>query len=895
MNIIKRVALLCAVAVACTPSAGAQTAAAAPTPDVAKAASPTPAPTPTPVAAAAASPAPSASPASAKAANAKAAPRGVPPLPPEKAQPVRIPRFEQPPVIDGKLDEEVWKVGAMLKDFSQFHPGDNVAPSQPTEVMIGFDSKFLYIAFRCFDDPAKVRATIPKRDNVFGEDNVRVFLDTFNDQRRAYVLAFNPLGIQADGIHTENQGLDLSVDIVMESKGALTSDGYVVEVAVPFKSLRYDAGKGKQWGIHVWRNIDRNNDELDSWMPMARDASGTLNQAGRITGLEDISTERTVEFIPSLTLSQNGVSVPVYLSGQRALMEAQGLAVPADNGRFVNRPLGFDPGLTAKFGINPNTTLDLAINPDFAQVEADATVNTANQRFPIFFEEKRPFFLEGIEIFRTQLSAVHTRTIVDPDVAAKLTGKRGRTTYGFLYASDNAPGNLGDDDRDFIRATEDLSGVGDEDEREALAGRRGSLLRMLDENAKVGILRVKRDVGKENSIGFLGTAYKFADRSNYLGGFDARFRFDKQTTLEFQVLGTNARRCSLNADPAKDECRTQNGFAYSYLLSQSKRHWWWNVNGAARTAGYVADLGFTRRVNTNNHNLNVGYTSEPKPKRKIVSWEIYNYVGGNFDWQGRMQNWTYEGQVGPNLQRQSYVRTGYNTGYERVFASEFGETVFAGLRPEVSATSKNYFAYMGSSPTKRITLNYFFGYRWGQLDYDFGNGRRFPRVSPSAVAARAAQELGRCESEEEGFVAPSECSGALDPGKGDFLYTNGGITYKASNALNMSLTWSKNHLTRNDTGLVAFDSNIFSARTTYQFTRFAFARARLDYSSMTSSYRGQFLFGWTPSPGTALYVGYNDDVNRGYFNRFSGQPEQGFRRNNRNFFIKASYLFRRSF
>ncbi|HEX7957483.1 MAG TPA: DUF5916 domain-containing protein, partial [Pyrinomonadaceae bacterium] len=490
MSNIRRVVLLCVVAACCLPiAAAAQKAAAAPTPDVAKAASPTPAPSATPAA-----PAPAASNAAAPAA--KAAPRGVPPLPPEKAAPVNIPRFEKPPVIDGKLDEEVWKAGAVFKDFYQFNPGDNVAPSQPTEVYIGYDSKTLYLAFRCYDDPTKVRATIPKRDNIFGEDNVRVFLDTFNDQRRAYVLGFNPLGIQADGIHTEEQGLDLSVDIVMESKGALTADGYVVEVAVPFKSLRYQAGKGKQWGIHVWRNIDRNNDELDSWMPMARDASGTLNQAGHITGLEGISTERTLELIPSITFSENGVSVPVYLSGQRALMRAQGLAVPSDPGRFVNRPVGFDPGLTAKFGINPNTTLDLAINPDFAQVEADATVNTANQRFPIFFEEKRPIFHEGIEIFRTQIAALHTRTIVDPDVAAKLTGKRGRTTYGFIYASDNAPGNLSEGERDFVRSTEDLSGVRDIERRnrerdglnpnvtpltDSIAAQRGTLLRVLDE------------------------------------------------------------------------------------------------------------------------------------------------------------------------------------------------------------------------------------------------------------------------------------------------------------------------------------------------------------------------------------------------------------------------------
>jgi hypothetical protein len=868
MNILQRVALLCILGLVCVATTRAQTASASSTPALVKAASPTPMPSPSP--ASPSSEASAKSPTSTRAGATvptKAAVRGVSPLPPEKAQPVRITRFDKPPVIDGKLDEEVWKSAVVLKDFYQFNPGDNTAPTAPTELMLGYDAKFLYLGFHCYDDPSKVRATVAKRDNVFGEDNVRVILDTFNDKRRAYVLGFNPLGIQQDGILTEGQNTDFSVDIVMESKGAITADGYVVEVAIPFKSLRYEAGKDKQWGIHVWRNIDRMNDELDSWMPMARDASGTLNQEGHITGLEGISTERAIELIPSFTVSEAGKRV-------RTLSRARSLALGvADPGKFSNQPLGLDPGLTAKFGINPNTTLDLAINPDFAQVEADATVNTANQRFPIFFEEKRPFFLEGIEIFRTPIAAVHTRTIIDPDIALKLTGKQGRNTYGVLYASDNAPGNY-EDDRRF------------DPERLPAA-----IDRLDDKNATIGVFRVKRDMGKENSIGFLATSYNFADRNNYLGGFDGRFRFDKQTTLEFQVLGTNARTCAFDKDPAKDVCHTQNGFAYAYNFNQSKRHWWWNVNGAGRTADYIAAVGFTRRVNTNNHNLNFGFTSEPKPKAKIVSWEIDNYIGGNFDWQRRMQNWNYEGQIGPNLQRQTFIRAGYNTGYERVFASEFGEPSLAGFRPEKSAPSKNVFGYAGSTPTKRINFFYFFGYRWGQLDYDFGAGRKYPRVSPSGLAQREAEAAGFCDGE----TVPVACLGLLDPGTGNFLYTNGDITYKATNELNMTLSYSKNRLVRNDTGRVAFDSNIATLRTTYQFTRFAFARARIDYDSLFSNYRGQFLFGWTPNPGTAFYVGYNDDINRGYFNPFSNQPEQGLRRNNRTFFIKASYLFRRSF
>ena len=314
-------------------------------------------------------------------------------IPPEKAKPIVIPRFDKPPVIDGKLDDEIWKQAAVFKDFLQTSPGDSIAPSKPTEMMVGYDARTFYISFHCYDEPDKVRATLSKRDEIFGEDNVRVYLDTFNDQRRAYLVGFNPLGVQADGIMTEGSGTDFSVDIVMESKGMLTTDGWIVEVAIPFKSLRYEAGKGKLWGIHAWRNIDRFNDEIDSWMPNSRDIASLLSQEGHLTGLVGISTERNLDIIPSITVSETGKRV-------NALSVAQLAANPTllDPGRMLNQPIKAEFGVTAKYSITPTVTLDLAVNPDFAQVEADQTVVTANQRFPIFFDEKRPFFLEGIDI-----------------------------------------------------------------------------------------------------------------------------------------------------------------------------------------------------------------------------------------------------------------------------------------------------------------------------------------------------------------------------------------------------------------------------------------------------------------------------------------------------------------
>src|SRR5689334_22182810 len=412
-------------------------------------------------------------------------------VPPEKANPVTVPRFDKPPLIDGKLDDDVWQKAAVLKDFYQIRPGDNTPPSKPTEVLLGFDPQFLYIAFKATDEPDKIRATVAKRDNIFNDDYVGFMLDTFNDKRKAFEVFFNPLGIQGDGIITEGRGEDFSIDLLMESKGLVHESGFNVEIAIPFKSLRFEAGKGKLWGAHFFRRIKRFQNELDSWMPFSRSIDSNLSQEGHLTGLEGISVERTIELIPSLTVSQNGRFVHSFGS----------LAPATDPGRIVNEPIGLDLGLTAKFIPSSSVVMDLAINPDFAQVEADQLVVTANQRFPIFFPEKRPFFLEGIDIFQTPITAVHTRAIVDPDVAVKTTGKKGKNTFGLMVASDNGPGNFSADDRGALASCIERRSI----DRSVVCNNE----RFVDKNAYIGVVRLKRDVGKENSVGMTATSYNF--------------------------------------------------------------------------------------------------------------------------------------------------------------------------------------------------------------------------------------------------------------------------------------------------------------------------------------------------------------------------------------------------
>jgi hypothetical protein len=790
-----------------------------------------------------------------------------------------VTRFEEAPAIDGKLDEEVWKTAAVLKDFYQINPGDNIAPSYPTETLLGYDSRTLYIGFRCTDDPTKVRATLAKRDAVPGtEDTVRILLDTFDDKRRAYVLVFNPLGVQQDGVRTEGSGVDYSVDVVMESKGVITADGYTVEVAVPFKSLRYRAGKGRVWGMHVFRTIQRLDVEQDSWMPISRSDVSTLGQAGHITGIENLSTERTLELIPSLTVSEAGRRVKSIPPG--VLRATPGLV---DQGRFVNGPAELDPGLTVRFGITPTVTLDFAVNPDFAQVEADQLVVTTNQRFPIFFAEKRPFFLEGVEIFQTPLTALHTRAIVDPDYAAKLTGKVGRDSFGILVASDNGPGNFIGDDK-----------------------LNPKNFHYLDRNARAVVLRYKRDVGRDSNVGLIATSYDFKgreeaptdfdietndpceaqkslERGNRLGGIDGHFRVDKITTFDFQVAATTSRQCFFDPEAGRDTYRGGRGLAYTAVYDVTGRNFGWVLGAEGRTRDYRADLGFTPRTDNNYDWFGFRYSTDPKPKGWLVNWKVTSGSDVEYDFRGRLQSWEADATAYWFLRRNTNFWLAYRRGGERLYEEEFGTLRGPGragafFGPGERSANRNHFVvYFSTKPFKKYGGQFKATYRMGTFDLDFGGGPGFPRVSPAALAE------------------PAEPDAPLDPGAGNLLDLSGYAYYQPTDALRVTLDYLKNRLVREDTHLVAFDDDIYSVRATYQFTRFVAARARVDYTSLQSRARAQFLFAWTPNPGTAIYAGYNDDLNHNGYSPTSGLYEPGFRRNGRTFFVKMSYLFRKSF
>ncbi|MBZ5498143.1 MAG: carbohydrate binding family 9 domain-containing protein [Acidobacteriia bacterium] len=344
-----------------------------------------------------------------------------------------IPRIEADPSIDGRLDEPAWTQAARLAGFSQYQPVDGRPAEEQTEVLVFYTPSALYFAIIAHDsDPGSIRATVADRDNLGNEDTVTIFLDTFNDRRRAFFFGVNPLGAQEDGVQTEGafnagsawgggnfQGgtLDKSPDYKWDSAGMITEQGYIVEIRIPFKSLRYPGNGPQRWGINIQRKVQRTG-YVDTWTDVRRASNSFLGQSGAMEGLHDLKRGVVTEAQPFITATKDGARTP--------------------DGNFQREKIKLNPGVNLRLGFT-NMSIDATVNPDFSQVESDAGQVTVNQRFALFYPEKRPFFLEGIELFSTPNQLVYTRQVEDPITGAKFTGKFGRFGIAYLNAVDDIP------------------------------------------------------------------------------------------------------------------------------------------------------------------------------------------------------------------------------------------------------------------------------------------------------------------------------------------------------------------------------------------------------------------------------------------------------------------------
>ena len=344
---------------------------------------------------------------------------------------VEIPRLEAQVVIDGVLDEPAWSGAARLSGFRQYQPVDGRAAEEQTEILVWYSPTAIHFGILARDrNPGSIRATVADRDDLDQEDRVIIYLDTFNDQRRAFFFGVNPLGAQEDGVRSEGQlspgqlfsgSVDRNPDYVWQSKGRTTAEGYQVEIRIPFKSLRFRGGGPQSWGLNIVRTTQRTGYE-DTWTDTRRASSSFLAQSGTLTGLHDLERGIVTELSPFVTASLGGVRDP-------------------GTGIFDRGDVDPSAGANLRLGFT-NFSLDATVNPDFSTVESDEGQVTVNERFALFFPEKRPFFLEGIELFATPNQLVYTRRINDPIAGAKMTGKFGRLATAYLAALDET----GEDD-----------------------------------------------------------------------------------------------------------------------------------------------------------------------------------------------------------------------------------------------------------------------------------------------------------------------------------------------------------------------------------------------------------------------------------------------------------------
>ncbi len=456
---------------------------------------------------------------------------------PAENEALRIPKLSRAPKIDGLLENPLWEEEALkVEDFIQYTPKENGTPSEKTVAYIGYDKKNIYIAFRCYDSEIdKIRASVTNRDNCFNDDWIYISFDTFNEKRRAFTFIINPIGVQMDLIRVEeggNSNMDSSWDTVFYSEGKIDKQGYTVEIALPFKSFRFPDRKEKAWGILLGRTIAHKG-EVVIWPAISKKIPGLLTQEREIIIQGEVEKGKNFELMPIATSLKT-----------------------------QDRKGDFQPGVNFKWGISSDLTMDLTLNPDFSQIEADTPQIDVNRRFALYYAEKRPFFLEGMEIFKfPQINMVYTRRIIDPLAGAKLTGKIGRFTYGLLSAYDTSP-------------TESLWEIHEGEGRK-------------DENALFNIFRVKTDIFRESYIGFCLADKEIDGTYNRVVGVDGQLKFKNKFFFSFQAIGSKTK--------FEDEAADLAPALYADFFYFSK-HWLGGLYWLSFHPDFEASSGFVNRV-----------------------------------------------------------------------------------------------------------------------------------------------------------------------------------------------------------------------------------------------------------------------------------------------------------
>ena len=784
--------------------------------------------------------------AAAAAVGAKQAPA---PVEPPKAKPA--PAYFVPLLTEGvKLSDFAgMKPRPELKDkllkitgFIQNSPHDGQPASEETEVWLGYTKSTFYLVFICYDHhPNLIRGHLARRENVGNDDNISVIFDPFQDHRKGVLFTVNPVGVQADASWTENQGQDYSYDQVWDSEGQVTGSGWMALMAIPFRSLRFRPG-GSDWGVVFMRNFPRNS-ETSFWPRVAANISGVLTQEATLKGIEGVTGSHEVQVNP-YTLAQN----------ERTLE-----TLDPTNPYFSSRHLEATAGGEFKAVIKDKIVFDFTVNPDFSDIESDQPQFTVNQRYPVYFPELRPFFLENANYFTTPspIALLYTRNIVRPEFGARVTGKMGHTNIGLLAIDDREPG--------------EIYSSGDP---------------LHNKRAYITAGRVSQDFGKGTSISALYTDYEFGQGWNRIGGVDSIVRFNNKWTavgqwVESSTMGTVDSRPTPQSPPTYSA-----GPTWNLGVSRSAHSFNLNTNYIDFSTGFETLLGFIQTANIRNSNTYSNYLWYPKNK-KILTFGLETNQNIAFN------------QQGDRVYHYSSFDAFFVLPRNFVFAPVVGQhsdTVGPQSYPQLSAY-KNF--------TENLGGIVFRGAPWAQMNFSL-QAFRSGNVNYNPVACPPSSGPTQlCPSN------PIYYPSLMNQETVQFYLTLQPI--RQITADNIYLL-DRDHSVAD--GAFVYEAQTFRTKVNYQFSRALSARVIVEYDSTlanaaetsiprTKQVQTEALFTWLPHPGTAVYVGYNNDLqnlDRSLCNRLQNgncDPENttpprsdNFLNDGKQIFIKASYLFR---
>jgi hypothetical protein len=741
---------------------------------------------------------------------------------------VRAPRIDTTITIDGTLNAPVWRRAAVLTGFSEYAPADQRPAPDSTRVLVWYSRTAIYFGIRAYESHGVVRATLADRDFISADDNIELHLDTFHEGRKAFVFAVNPLGVQADGIKSEIGGfipgsniapgqIDLTSDFLWDSKGHLTDYGYEVEIRIPFSSIRYPDAREHAWGFQIDRHTQHNGYE-ETWTPVQKASASFIAQEGTIAGITNIDHGQVLDINPELTDAIAG-NPPA-----------------AGPGWSYNSALQL--GGNVRWGIGSNFVLNGTVRPDFSQVEADATQIATDTRFALFYPEKRPFFVEGNELFNVPNTLVYTRRISQPDGAVKLTGK------------------LGDNDIAVLSAIDASSSTPNG----------GSPL--------VDIIRLQRDIAPQSTAGLLYADRIGGGRDNTVGGGDMHLTFDKLYYAQFQaVMSSTTQSGSTAAGPMWEAVVDRTGRAFGFH---------YNILGVH--PNFQDDNGFVSRTGVIQPGIANRYTWYGAPGAWIEKFNAF------FRQQG---TWNYDDFfAGRNVLEQNYslqtsttFRGGWSLNISPSLGSyAFDSSAYTGLRRTSAAGDTTAFVPGGRRVNTLVNISL--------------ATPQFPRWAAS-VGTTVGNDIDFFETS---LVHRQDYSAELDLRPSDRLrvsatWLSSIFTRMSDGARNYSTRIPRLKIEYQITRpLFVRVVSQYTASDQLPLVDPATGRVLVvsegsgfvpSARATTNLLRTDFLISYRPNPGTVVFVGYGSSLEENDPLRFNG-----LQRTSDGFFVKLSYLLR---